>query len=65
MIVCSCNIITDSQIFSLVAVAQPRPPTVSHIYAGLGCRAQCGRCAKTVKKLRDEASTAKAKGCAA
>jgi bacterioferritin-associated ferredoxin len=56
MIVCSCNVITDNQIFSLVANAQQRAPTVSQVYSGLGCRARCGRCASTVKKLRDEAS---------
>jgi bacterioferritin-associated ferredoxin len=62
MVVCSCNFLTDTQIFALVAGAHQhqRPPTVSQVYAGLGCRAQCGRCAPTVKKLRDDACGAKA-----
>jgi bacterioferritin-associated ferredoxin len=60
MVVCSCNFLTDTQIFALVAAAHQRPPTVSQVYAGLGCRARCGRCAPTVKKLRDDACGAKA-----
>jgi bacterioferritin-associated ferredoxin len=55
MVVCSCSVISDKQIFSTVAAAQQRPPTVSQVYAGLGCRALCGRCTATIKKLRDEA----------
>jgi bacterioferritin-associated ferredoxin len=37
MIVCSCNVISDKQVFSLVAAAQRRPPAISQVYAGLGC----------------------------
>jgi bacterioferritin-associated ferredoxin len=56
MIVCSCNVLSDNQIISAVASGQRRPPTVSQIYACLGCRARCGGCAATIKKIRDEAS---------
>ena len=62
MVVCSCNFISDKQIFSVVAAVQQRPPTVSQVYADLGCRARCGRCAPTIKRLRDEASSAKVEG---
>jgi bacterioferritin-associated ferredoxin len=62
MVVCSCNVISDKQVFSVVAAVQQRPPTVSQVYADLGCRALCGRCAPTIKRLRDEASIVKVKG---
>jgi bacterioferritin-associated ferredoxin len=55
MIICSCNVISDKQVFSVVAGARLRPPPISQVYAGLGCRARCGRCVPAVKKLRDEA----------
>jgi bacterioferritin-associated ferredoxin len=57
MIVCSCNVLSDKQVLSVLArPRQHRPPTISQVYAGLGCRAQCGRCAPTIKKIRDEAA---------
>jgi bacterioferritin-associated ferredoxin len=59
MIICSCNVISDEQIVRVVAAAQNGPPPISQIYAGLGCRARCGRCVPTVKKLRDERSIRK------
>jgi bacterioferritin-associated ferredoxin len=55
MIICSCNVISDQQVFSVIAAAQHRPPAISQVYAGLGCRARCGRCVPAIKKLRDEA----------
>jgi bacterioferritin-associated ferredoxin len=55
MIVCSCNVISDKQVFSVVAAAQHRAPAISQVYARLGCRAPCGRCVPAIKKLRDEA----------
>jgi bacterioferritin-associated ferredoxin len=53
VIVCSCNAISDNQVSSVLAVARHRLPTVSQIYLSLGHRAQCGRCAPNIKKLRD------------
>ena len=64
MIICSCNVISDNQIFSVVATAQHRPPPISQVYAGLGCRARCGRCIPAVKKLRDAAFIARGDGIA-
>jgi bacterioferritin-associated ferredoxin len=37
MIICSCNVISDKQVFSVLA-AQLRLPPISQVYAGLGCR---------------------------
>jgi bacterioferritin-associated ferredoxin len=55
MIVCSCNVLSDKQILSAVANAYLRPPTMSQVYASLGCRARCGSCVPTIKTIRDEA----------
>jgi bacterioferritin-associated ferredoxin len=53
VIVCSCNAISDNQVSSVFAGARDRLPTVSQVYLSLGRRAQCGRCAPSIKKLRD------------
>jgi bacterioferritin-associated ferredoxin len=58
MIVCSCNVISDQQVLSLVAASSAGPPPISQVYARLGHRAKCGRCVPAVKRLRDEASAA-------
>ena len=55
MIVCSCNVISDKQVFWVIAAAQRRPLAISQVYARLGCRAWCGRCVPAIKNLRDEA----------
>jgi bacterioferritin-associated ferredoxin len=65
MIVCSCNVISDQQVFSLVAASSAGPPPVSQVYARLGHRPKCGRCVPAVKKLRGEASAAQCRGAAA
>ena len=52
MIVCSCNVFSDNQVRSVVA-KEARRPRMSEVYAGLGCSAQCGRCAHTIKRIMD------------
>jgi bacterioferritin-associated ferredoxin len=60
VIVCSCNILTDQQVLHAIATATTnRPPTVKED-AGLRCRARCGGCAATIRKLREEASASAA-----
>ena len=54
MIVCSCNVFSDHQVRSVV-VKEARRPRMSEVYACLGCSAQCGRCARTIRKIMDEA----------
>jgi len=56
MIVCSCNVFSETEVRRALARAL-RPPRVSQVYACLGCVRQCGRCARTIKKIVDEAST--------
>jgi bacterioferritin-associated ferredoxin len=53
MIVCSCNVLSDKEVRNAVNVAAPR--TCGQVYGCLGCSAQCGRCARTIRKIMDEA----------
>ena len=52
MIVCSCNVLNDKQV-AAVLVGKPGPLRMSQVYACLGCRAQCGRCVVTIKRIQD------------
>lgn len=54
MIVCSCNVLSDSQVRETCARADaPRSPF--QVYQCLGCSPQCGRCARTIRAIMDEA----------
>lgn len=53
MIICSCNVLSGREIRPALATATRRP-RVSQVYAHLGSRGQCGRCAGTIKKLIDD-----------
>jgi bacterioferritin-associated ferredoxin len=53
MIVCSCNVFSDSQVRGALAGTGPRL-RVSRVYASLGCAAHCGRCARSIKNIIDE-----------
>jgi bacterioferritin-associated ferredoxin len=61
MIVCSCNVLSDSDVRSAVTAQTPR--TAGQVYGCLGCSAQCGRCARTIRGIMDEALTAASRGC--
>lgn len=52
MIVCSCNVLTDHEVRDAARNANRR--STSHVYGCLGCSAQCGRCARTIRKIIDE-----------
>ena len=62
MIVCSCNVFSDHDVRNAVT-APDAPRTTSQVYGCLGCSAQCGRCARTIKRIMDEALSGA--GCAA
>jgi len=62
MIVCSCNVLTDHDVRSAVQTDAP-PRTAGQVYGCLGCSAQCGRCARTIQRIMDEALEACAVGC--
>jgi bacterioferritin-associated ferredoxin len=55
VIVCSCNVLSDHEVRRAVNTAAPR--TTSQVYGCLGCSAQCGRCARTICKIMNEALT--------
>jgi bacterioferritin-associated ferredoxin len=63
MIVCSCNVLSDHDVRSAVTGADDLPRTARQVYGCLGCSAECGRCARTIKKILDEALGACAKAC--
>jgi len=55
MIVCSCNVLSDHEI-RLVAT-RAGEPTLSpcQVHACLGCRVQCGRCVRAIRRIISEA----------
>jgi bacterioferritin-associated ferredoxin len=53
MIVCSCNVLSDQAVRSAVNTSAAR--TTGQVYGCLGCSPQCGRCARTIKKIMTEA----------
>jgi bacterioferritin-associated ferredoxin len=57
MIVCSCNVLSDHDVRSALTIAQT-PRTTGQVYRCLGCSAQCGRCARTIRQIVDEALAA-------
>jgi bacterioferritin-associated ferredoxin len=65
MIVCSCNVLSDHDVRHAVRSAEDLPRNPKQIYGCLGCSAECGRCARTIKNIIDEALGACAKACCA
>jgi bacterioferritin-associated ferredoxin len=55
MIVCSCNVFTDHDVRSTLSSGDNVPRTTGQVYQCLGCSAQCGRCARTIRRIMDEA----------
>jgi bacterioferritin-associated ferredoxin len=53
MIVCSCNVLNDQDVRP--AVEAERTRSTSQVYGCLGCSTQCGRCARTICRIMDEA----------
>ena len=63
MIVCSCNVLTDHDVRSTLADVEAAPRTAGGVYGCLGCSAQCGRCARTIRRIMDEALGTAANVC--
>jgi bacterioferritin-associated ferredoxin len=55
MIVCSCNVLTDHDVRSTLSDGEDAPRTTGQVYQCLGCSAQCGRCARTIRRIMNEA----------
>jgi bacterioferritin-associated ferredoxin len=54
MIVCSCNVLSDQDVRTALN-AERTPRTTGQVYGCLGCSPQCGRCARTIRRIMDEA----------
>ena len=54
MIVCSCNVLTDQDVRTALTSAET-PRTPGEVYGCLGCGPQCGRCARTIRRIMNEA----------
>lgn len=61
MIVCSCNVLSDHEVRAVARTATHR--TTTYIYRCLSCRARCGRCAPTIRKIMDEVLDGGKGGC--
>jgi bacterioferritin-associated ferredoxin len=55
MIVCSCNVFTDNDVRGTLSDQQCAPRTACQVYHCLGCSPQCGRCARTIRRIMNEA----------
>jgi bacterioferritin-associated ferredoxin len=53
MIVCSCNVLTDTEIKDIVN-SKTCPRTPGAVYKCLGCSPSCGRCIATLKAIINE-----------
>ncbi|MGR7997614.1 MULTISPECIES: (2Fe-2S)-binding protein [unclassified Xanthobacter] len=63
MIVCSCNVFSDRQVLDALA-ASDGMRTPGEVYRCLGCSPQCGRCARTIRAIMDQAQARSCAGCA-
>jgi bacterioferritin-associated ferredoxin len=63
MIVCSCNVFTDHDVRGTLSGDENAPRTAGEVYTCLGCSAQCGRCAQTIRRIMDEALAAAGTPC--
>jgi bacterioferritin-associated ferredoxin len=63
MIVCSCNVFSDHDVRATLAAGKGAPRTTGQVYHCLGCSPQCGRCARTIRRIMDEALAAAEPGC--
>jgi len=64
MIVCSCNVLSDHDVRDAVCGATvDLPRSAKQVYDCLGRNVECGRCARTIKTIIDDALGACAKAC--
>jgi bacterioferritin-associated ferredoxin len=63
MIVCSCNVLSDHDVRNAVSAASDLPRNAKQVYGCLGCSAECGRCARTLQTIIEEALGPCAEAC--
>jgi bacterioferritin-associated ferredoxin len=61
MIICSCNVLSDHEVRTAM-LANPPPRTTGELFRCLRCDAQCGRCARSIKRIMDEPAGAGRRG---
>lgn len=54
MIVCSCNVISDHDIRSVVVSVDDDLGSAAQVYGCLGCTVRCGLCSHSVKRILAE-----------
>ena len=64
MIVCSCNVLSDSAIREACTASSAAPRTPGQVYRCLGCSPQCGRCSRTIKSILEQALAVCPAACA-
>ncbi len=62
MIICSCNVISDTAIRDIVTTADVTFGSPAQVYDCLGCAVQCGLCSRSVKRILDERQDQAASG---
>ncbi len=62
MIVWSCNVFSDGDVRSCLKPGPGCPRTPAQVYACLGCSPDCGRCARTIRSIMDQAMAGTASG---
>jgi bacterioferritin-associated ferredoxin len=62
MIVCSCNVLSEAQVRETCRRADA-PNSTRQVYQCLGCSPQCGRCARTIRAIMDDALAAACDTC--
>jgi len=55
MIVCSCNVLSDSDVRNCLNPGPGCPRTPAQVYQCLGCSPDCGRCARTLRSIISDA----------
>lgn len=63
MIVCSCNALSDHAVRE-VCSGPMGPRSTGAVYRCLGCSAQCGRCATTIRAIMRDCGASCASDCA-
>lgn len=57
MIICSCNVLSDGDIRGCLASGSGCPKTPAQVYNQLGCKAECGQCARTIRAIMNGEKT--------
>jgi bacterioferritin-associated ferredoxin len=63
MIVCSCNVLSDHDVRAAVHADDEVRRTAAQVYDCLGCSAECGRCARTIRRIISDALGPCARAC--